>query len=255
MAVFDLVDYKTRLVELLPTQFENNLELKAILESIGTEMNTVQDEALSLVGLFSIATATDAILDVVGNNVGVSRDGADDDTYRKRIQIQIATNVSKGLASDLINIARTYSNSQLVELIEYGSMGTLIQIKGGSGDNILADLLNKAAPSGGSVFLNVDEDTYSFTPVEEGEETTNTSGILAEVDESFDLLQTDTSDVGNLVINEDNLVSEGDNLYYQGQLVEYSLTVIAGVEYYDIIYAGTASDSFPAPVEVYYKEE
>jgi hypothetical protein len=255
MSTFDSVDYKQRLVDLLPSQFENNQELKAILESIGTEMNTAQEEALSLVGLFSIATATGAILDVVGGNVGVKRKGSDDDSYRKRIQIEVAKNVSKGTSSDLINIARTYSDSQLIEFFEYGALGTLIQIKGGFGDQALVDVLNKAAPSGGSVFLNVDEDEYSFTPVEEGEQVSNTSGILTEVDESFDLLQTATSDVGNLVVNENNLVSKDDNLYYQGALVEYAVIVIAGVEYYDIIYAGTASDTFPAPVEVYYKED
>lgn len=252
MTAFTPKDYEQALIDLLPSQFKDNPELTGILRAIGSQMNIAQNDILELISAYDLNEAEGSTLDVIAGNVDLKRDGRTDRELRKAIKLRIAVNVSKGTATDLINITKAYSGANRVDLFEQGSLGSLLQVYGGEVDQDLIDVLNQAAPSAGYAFIHHDTDEFAFIPVEQGEEVSNTSGLLAEVDESFDLIFEAGSNVGNLVVNEDNLVEVDDNLFYQGEEVEYAVMVIDGVEYPDIIFAGTASDSFPAPTEAYY---
>ena len=76
---------------------------------IGTLLGNIRDVANQVRNAFGIETAVGAQLEIVGNNVGLPRNGLDDTDYRNSIKIQILLILqSTGTAENVIEIIRQY---------------------------------------------------------------------------------------------------------------------------------------------------
>ena len=86
----------------------------------------------SILTMRTIYNATGWLLDDVGGLVGQPRNGLDDDTYRLYIFAKVATNISTGRRSDLINICNCVfqGTSALAHVIGEGVASTTVRIEG-----------------------------------------------------------------------------------------------------------------------------
>lgn len=93
--------------------------VEAILQSIITQVQELEDAAKGLYELRGLYTATGAQLDVLGSIVGQDRLSFDDETYRALIGARIWINVGNGTINDVIGAIRTvFGGSVEVELTE-----------------------------------------------------------------------------------------------------------------------------------------
>lgn len=93
----------------------NNIE--KLLAVLASPFQSVESCLQQLLSERSIDTAVGAQLDVLGKIVGQTRNGLDDDAYRRYVRARVATNKSTGIIEDLLKVT---------DLIVYDDAATYI---------------------------------------------------------------------------------------------------------------------------------
>ncbi len=102
----------------LPQQFRFKDNIAKLLETLVEPFASLETAFQQLLNERSIETAAGAQLDVIGILVGErSRNGALDDTYRRRIKARISTNRSSGLIEEYITISKLVVSDDAVRFV------------------------------------------------------------------------------------------------------------------------------------------
>jgi hypothetical protein len=115
-----ILDHGTRAEANLLQQYKEAENLKNLLSVWTGRTQQLEDE---LHGMFTSRALFDAFgvqLDLIGQIVGIAREGYDDETYRKFLLFKIGTNKSDGTAETVIELFRLVGGSDRVQLTNEG---------------------------------------------------------------------------------------------------------------------------------------
>jgi len=87
-------------------QFRGSVNLRALASAFVDQAQAFEDVAIQLIHDRNLDTATGHRLDGLGQIAGVSRGGRDDETYRRRLQVEFAILRSQGSIEDMIEITQ-----------------------------------------------------------------------------------------------------------------------------------------------------
>ena len=186
-------DYLSYVDELLPQQFENASNTKAILEIFLNQDQEFQDELEKLfdVGL-DINTATGYQLDIIGKLSGVDRTDFEDEIYRQDIKNRRISDNYSGTRDELLLAAKDLTDSTDTNLFSHYPAFICMQVNGDIMYNYNVLRLDGAAAAG------VNLHSVIHTPDDVG-------FIPCEIDNAYD-----NYDSVNGVFTE---VTQGDPLY------------------------------------------
>ena len=112
----------------------NRQRWRELVEVIASEIQELDDAVVAVVAQLHLDRAEGAQLDLIGNRVNEDRGGRADADYRAGIRIRIAVNRSRGLAEDVIRVARLVLASPApagtVELQTVGAAAASLAIGG-----------------------------------------------------------------------------------------------------------------------------
>lgn len=109
-------DHVAEALDRLPQQHRDDPNLRALLTALVRPCQTLETALQDMLVGRAVDTAVGAQLDIIGKLVRQSRNGQDDDEYRRFIRARIKTNRSRGVVSDLITIARLILNEPAVHV-------------------------------------------------------------------------------------------------------------------------------------------
>lgn len=105
-----------------------------LVEVIASEIQELDDAIVAVTAQLHLDHAEGAQLDLIGREVNEDRGGREDADYRAGIRIRIAVNRSRGLAEDVIRVARlvldTPAPAGLVELQTVGAAAASLTLGG-----------------------------------------------------------------------------------------------------------------------------
>jgi hypothetical protein len=114
--------------------YMNRQRWRELVEVIASEIQELDDAVVAVVAQLHLDQAEGAQLDLIGNRVNEDRGGRADADYRAGIRIRIAVNRSRGLAEDVIRVARLVLASPApagtVELQTVGAAAASLAIGG-----------------------------------------------------------------------------------------------------------------------------
>lgn len=107
-------DYNVNL-QLLAEQYKNKEKFKKILEALNTQANNLETALFEIRDNFTIDNAVGIQLDIIGDILGINRNGRDDNSYRILIKLKADINFSAGTPEALIRSALVLFNATEVE--------------------------------------------------------------------------------------------------------------------------------------------
>jgi hypothetical protein len=87
-------------------QFDDSARFHALVRALAGPTQYLEDQAFAVSGAFDLQTASGDALDLIGDFVGVPRDGRSDVAYRAYIYARILGNTSDGTRETLYEIVR-----------------------------------------------------------------------------------------------------------------------------------------------------
>lgn len=91
---------------LLLSQFNDSTQLRALLASLLSPSQELEDAQAVHYAAFDVDTAEGDLLDVLGGIVGELRAGREDSEYRAYVRARVAANASDGSAADIYRVVR-----------------------------------------------------------------------------------------------------------------------------------------------------
>lgn len=162
-------DFISYAEDLLPSQFQNATNTRALLEIFLSEDQVFQDELKKLFdqGL-DIDTATGYQLEIIGKLSGVERTNIDDDIYRDDIKFQRTVDNSSGTRQEIVDFLKNISGVDDVLLIDNYPAAFITQIQGGETvTKDIADRVDGVAGAGINAHSVIHlEQGYGIVPVE-----------------------------------------------------------------------------------------
>lgn len=147
--------------ELVPGQYIDAAIFKAFVDALTSQVQPLEDAAWELLTLRFLAVAEGAQLDVIGEHVGLTRQGLGDEWYRTWLYIQIAINSSQGDAERLIDLTLRISRAQFVHyLCKFPAVALLYSHV--ACDVSKLSLVQRAAPAGVRVVQVASTDANVF---------------------------------------------------------------------------------------------
>lgn len=113
----DINHVKNGLAE-LPSQFFDSTNLRTVLQIYLEEVQEIEQLLYDYQRFSSIEGAFGVMLDRIGEDVGVRREGLDDEDYRKVIKVKIISNSSEGTADTVISLWKFLLDTDDVSLKE-----------------------------------------------------------------------------------------------------------------------------------------
>lgn len=120
----------TNALALFTEQFKYAPNVQALATALLSSMEDVLAEQNQLFNNRSLQTAVGAQLDGLGDILGLTRQGLDDDQYRALLLFQVFVNTSKGTPEDLINAVRFLSQGTHLHYYQFCDAGFLIFTNG-----------------------------------------------------------------------------------------------------------------------------
>lgn len=121
------VDHVERGVNRLPVQFSKSENLKKLLAIFLSEIQEIEQTIYQMVKQKSLEYAMGKQLDMIGEDVGLPRNGLlNDDIYRNRIAAKIAANASEGTTNDVLKVWSLLLDSDDVLLFEEYPAGIIL---------------------------------------------------------------------------------------------------------------------------------
>lgn len=190
--------YEQEAVELLLSQFRDKANIEGLVQAFTVPLDEVEGVLFDLLNLRTLGAATGALLDGIGDIVGLSRGGLDDDDYRVRLRARIRANRSNGTGDDVLEtIGLVISNALTLQELPPASFVMVIADALTEDPVILAAELARARAAGVraqlSYTLAADAATFTTASGDTSETSTSqglandaqtTGGVLADVKEA-----------------------------------------------------------------------
>ncbi len=143
-------------------------DFEKILRVLLKQVQDIEDTNFQILNERSIFTAIGAQLDVIGILLVVPREGLDDEPYRKKLLLKLATNSADGTPNSIIDIIKTYSESASVEIREgVIAFGNIVITGGNTLDSGLWSLVQDIKPVGTLWNIHTDYHNNAFRPAYE----------------------------------------------------------------------------------------
>lgn len=121
--------------------------VEALIAALPNQLSILELVLDQLKNERSIDTAIGIQLDKVGEIVGESRQGRDDDTYRQFIRFRVFVNISKGRPSDLSYATRFATQADDVQYIEFFPALVVMFSDGYAANKATPQLLQDVSPA------------------------------------------------------------------------------------------------------------
>ena len=143
-------------------------DFEKILKVLLKQVQDIENANFQILDERSIFNGVGHQLDVIGFLLLVPREGLDDESYRKKLLIKIAINSANGTPNSMINIIKSYSDSDQVEIRE-GSIafGNIIITGGTTLDSGLWNLVQDIKPVSTLWNIHTDYNDNAFRPAYE----------------------------------------------------------------------------------------
>lgn len=138
------VDHVAEALNRLCEQFKNKDNIAALVTSLVEPTQDIEEALQDCLAQRSVDTATGVQLTAIGNVVGQPRAGLVDADYRPLIRARIAANRSRGVANDLLRVARLVLDDVAASLIldQQGTAAVVLRVEEVIGDDdLMASLL------------------------------------------------------------------------------------------------------------------
>ena len=114
-----ILDHAAEARARIVTQFKGKPRIEGLIGSFAAATQAVEDTLWDLLTIRSIDTAIGAQLDIIGEIVGESRKGKQDEPYRLAIKAKIGQNNSKATPEDIISVFKLLVQADKALFIEY----------------------------------------------------------------------------------------------------------------------------------------
>lgn len=101
-----ITDHVARAIARLPDQFKGKVKLELLLTTFIEPFQEIEDALWQLLTERTLDVAIGQQLDDIGTIVQFFRDGANDDTYRRRLRARVKVIRSRGSGDELLQITR-----------------------------------------------------------------------------------------------------------------------------------------------------
>jgi hypothetical protein len=142
----ETIDHVALGLSRLPAQYRESPILKELLTIYLEELQEIEDCLIDIVNQKDVDQAIGFQLDIIGEHVGVLRQGRDDAEYRQAIKIQKIINASQGQYETVLQLWRLLLNSPTATLMEEFPAGINLYSDVGISDFTIVDYLVKALP-------------------------------------------------------------------------------------------------------------
>lgn len=112
-------DHAQEALQRLVTQFQGKPRIEGLLRALVQPNQDIEDTLWDLLTKRSIHTAIGKQLDGIGEIVGESRKGKEDEVYRIAIKAKIGQNNSKATAEDIISVFKLLVQCEKAFFMEY----------------------------------------------------------------------------------------------------------------------------------------
>ena len=141
MKDFEIItDYTEKTKNLIPSRLRGKPLFNGILESVDTQLEEFEVAAETVLTDIWLDTAAGVQLDLLGRDLGLSRRGADDETYRALLNLKIRINTGGGEPELLIAVVKELYNATSVHYIPDYPAGVIIEHDGSIGLFTLTEL-------------------------------------------------------------------------------------------------------------------
>lgn len=143
MTTEKITDHVQQGLDRLPEQLKGKTNFEDFLSIFLEPWQKLEDAWWDLFTLRRLDTAFGIGLDVLGYIVGQSRNGLEDETYRRYIRARIAANRSNGTIPELINIAELiiFDDDASIQMLRQNHATILVRVTGIEVDTVLQKAL------------------------------------------------------------------------------------------------------------------
>ena len=185
----------TSYVDLLPVQFKDSDNL---IKLLSIYLDQVQELNQAQLDLGDLSTDIDTVfgyqMDILGNLLGLKRQGRGDEDFRDFIKAYIATVSGSGTPEDVINYLKITTKAEKVRYWEHYPASIILETNGTFIQKNLANSVDSLSPAGVKVGgVIVVEDGYAFRPCSISNATTNYK-------ENTPIIVLDDSEMGELSV-------------------------------------------------------
>lgn len=110
--------HRDRAISRLITQFKDKENITKLLEVLMEELDEIEQAQIDILFQKEIDTAVGFQLDIIGENLGLRRDGLSDSDYRVLLKLQKRINSSRGQAETVILAWKELTGTSAAELEE-----------------------------------------------------------------------------------------------------------------------------------------
>lgn len=158
-------DYREKNADYLLQQWRDKPEIRKMMDVYGVQFNALEEEYFELIEALSITTAHDAGLDLIGKELGESRDGRNDADYRVALLLRVYLNVSSGTPKEVTKAAKLITGATKVIYSEAYPAGVQLEIIGAPSYLDKALTIRKTIPAGVDLIFNNTLDISAATTV------------------------------------------------------------------------------------------
>jgi hypothetical protein len=148
MAEITLYNHVERALNRLPDYYDDKPLAKALIETLLSELNEIENAADQLRRNFTIQNAEGVNLDIIGSLFNVLRNGRDDEEYRKAILNQTILFFADGTISSIIEVTNVLTGRDDCVHVDHENSLHFVQIKGGFDADTSSFLDRNAAVNG-----------------------------------------------------------------------------------------------------------
>lgn len=160
-------DYSEDALSKLLWQYDNSPNLRGLVNSTTTQLDSTQMDTLGIVQSFNVSTATGALLDLIGKIVGETRLGRTDDDYRDAIRFRTILNTSNGTPTRILEAIATTTSATKTRIWEHYPVSAIYYTNGSVAPQNLSNVIQEASPvTSGRVFIFSDPNENTFIPAE-----------------------------------------------------------------------------------------
>lgn len=149
----------------LTSVFSESENLKSFLAAFLRQLEEVEESLIDLSKQKDLTNITGVWLDYIGYIVGEDRAGREDEEYRQALQLKIAINKSDGTPPVVMDIVKTYTESDSVRIAEgILSFGQIIFNGEKNADKTLWELVQDIKPVTTNIVIMQDTEDKCFFP-------------------------------------------------------------------------------------------
>lgn len=144
----DIDRHVTRGLSRVIEQFKGKVNIEKLLKILLSEFDEIETAYQQLVVNRQIDTAFGKQLDMLGDILGRTRDGFNDNDYRARLKLQVGINTSEGEAEKIITVWKALTGSEVISLTESFPASILLTAQTSSVPSTIMAEMERVTPAG-----------------------------------------------------------------------------------------------------------